>query len=91
MFDSLIFSDEAGCSKPHREVFRRTAACLGADPHEIVHIGDLEFTDIIGAKQAGCRAIRFTKVTPMGEGETTIADCVADDWSDVPRLIESLN
>lgn len=90
-FDSLVFSDEAGYSKPHREVFRRTAAQLGADPHEIVHIGDLEFTDIIGAKQVGCHAIRYVGVTPMSDGESTIADCVTDDWSDVPRLVESLN
>lgn len=90
MFDSLVFSDEAGRAKPHREVFRRTAAQLGADPHEIVHIGDLEFTDIIGAKQAGCHAIRFTGVTPMSEGERTIADYVTDDWADVPRLVERL-
>lgn len=90
-FASLVFSDEAGRAKPHLEVFRRTAAQLGADLHEIVHIGDLEFTDIIGAKQAGCHAIRFTRVTPMGEGESTIADCVTDDWANVPRLIERLN
>src|SRR5262245_23726377 len=34
-FDSLVFSDEAGCSKPHREVFKRTAARLGTQPERI--------------------------------------------------------
>jgi putative hydrolase of the HAD superfamily len=90
-FDSLVFSDEAGRSKPHLEVFTRTAGSLSADPREMVHIGDLEFTDIVGAKQAGYHAIRFTGATPISESEITIADYVTDDFRDVPRLIETLN
>jgi putative hydrolase of the HAD superfamily len=90
MFDSLVFSDEAGCSKPHPEVFQRTAEQLSADPREIIHIGDLEFTDIVGAKRAGYRAIRFVGVTPMADGESTIADHVTADLSQLPRIIETL-
>jgi FMN phosphatase YigB (HAD superfamily) len=89
-FDSLVFSDEAGRAKPHTEVFERTAHALSAKPEEIVHIGDLEHTDIVGAKRAGYHAIRFTGVTPMEENETTIADFVTDDLRDVARLIEML-
>ncbi|HXG91915.1 MAG TPA: HAD family hydrolase [Blastocatellia bacterium] len=88
-FDSMVFSDEAGRSKPHREVFERTADTLRAVPREIVHIGDLEHTDIIGAKRAGFRAIRFVGVTPMSEDETTIADFVIEKFSELPRLVES--
>ncbi|HSE97869.1 MAG TPA: HAD family hydrolase [Blastocatellia bacterium] len=89
-FDSLIFSDEAGRSKPHVEVFERAARLLDAAPDEIVHIGDLERTDIVGAKLAGCRAIRFTGITPLEPHETTVADFVTADLSEVPRLIEEL-
>lgn len=89
-FDSLIFSDEAGRSKPHVEVFERAARLLGAVPEEVVHIGDLERTDIVGAKLAGCRAIRFTGVTPLGPHESTVADLVTSDFSEVPRLIAEL-
>jgi putative hydrolase of the HAD superfamily len=90
-FDSLVFSDEAGHAKPHRHVFEKTAERLGAAPSEIVHIGDLEFTDIVGAKRAGYRAIRFTGVTPMTEGETTAADLVMSDYVMLPRLLEELS
>lgn len=90
-FDSLVFSDEAGRSKPHVEVFTRTSQSLSADPREMVHIGDLEFTDIVGAKLSGYYAIRFTGVTPIHENEVTAADYVTDNFADVPRLIESLN
>jgi HAD superfamily hydrolase (TIGR01549 family) len=90
VFDSLVFSDEAGCSKPHIEVFTRTAQALGARPEEIVHIGDLEHTDIVGAKGANYYAIRFTGVTPMSDGETTRADFVTADFSQIPNLIEAI-
>ena len=86
-FDSLVFSDEAGRAKPHIAVFECTARALEAEPHEMVHVGDLERTDIVGAKQAGYRAIRFTGVTPMEEDETTIADFVTADLTEVPRLV----
>lgn len=90
LFDSLVFSDEAGRAKPHAEVFEGTARALSAKPEEIVHIGDLEYTDIVGAKRAGYHAIRFTGVTPMAKDETTIADLVTDDLRDLARLIELL-
>ena len=89
-FDSLVFSDEAGRSKPHLHVFEKTAERLNAAPAEMAHIGDLEFTDIIGAKQAGYRAIRFTGVTPLREGETTAADFVIDDLAMLPAVIEEV-
>jgi putative hydrolase of the HAD superfamily len=90
LFDSLVFSDEAGCSKPHIKVFQRTAEKLSADPREIVHIGDLEYTDVVGAKRAGYHAIRFVGITPMAENERTIADHVTADFSEVPRIIQTL-
>ena len=90
LFDSLVFSDEAGRAKPHREVFELTSRSLEAHPSEIVHIGDLEHTDIVGAKKAGYRAIRFSGITPIDEEKGTIADRVTADFTEVPRLIESL-
>ena len=90
LFDSLVFSDEAGRSKPHAEVFARTARELEAVPFEMVHVGDLERTDIIGAKEAGYYAIRFVGATPMVEDERTIADAVTADLLDVPRLVAAL-
>ncbi len=86
-FESLVFSDEAGFSKPHPEVFRQTARTLACEPGEMVHVGDLEHTDIVGAKRAGYRAIRFTGVTQMSEEETTMADRVTASMNTVPAII----
>jgi HAD superfamily hydrolase (TIGR01549 family) len=89
-FTSLVFSDEAGQSKPHRKVFQQTSQALGAAPDEILHIGDLEHTDIVGAKGAGFYAIRFIGITPMADEEKTRADRVTAKFADIPRLIEEL-
>jgi putative hydrolase of the HAD superfamily len=59
-FTCLSFSDETGVSKPHPDAFRRTLKCLGAQPAETIHIGDLTRTDIAGAKAVGMRAVRFS-------------------------------
>jgi putative hydrolase of the HAD superfamily len=88
---SLTFSDEAGRAKPHRELFHRTAQSLAAGPGEMVHVGDLERTDIIGAKEAGYRAIRFTGITRMKENEESIADFVSESLTDIPGLVEKLS
>jgi FMN phosphatase YigB (HAD superfamily) len=89
-FESLVFSDEAGHSKPHPEVFAITVRTLEAPPGEMAHIGDLEHTDIIGAKRAGYQAIRFVGITPMTDGEKTIADAVTPDLRRLPDLIRGL-
>jgi FMN phosphatase YigB (HAD superfamily) len=89
-FESLVFSDEAGHSKPHPEVFGITARRLEAAPEQMAHIGDLEHTDIVGAKRAGYQAIRFVGITPMTDEESTIADAVTSDLRRLPDLIRGL-
>jgi putative hydrolase of the HAD superfamily len=59
-FTQLSFSDEVGVSKPHPRIFHLTLDCLGAQPHEAVHIGDLTRSDIAGAKGVGMQAVRLT-------------------------------
>ncbi len=52
-FAVTVFSDEAGATKPHPRLFEAAATALKARPHTILHIGDLLFTDVRGAKAAG--------------------------------------
>lgn len=89
-FESLIFSDEAGRSKPHPEVFKQTQQALAAAPEAIVHIGDLEHTDIVGANNAGFHSIRFVGITPLQAGEKSQAHYVITDLREVPQIIEAL-
>ena len=59
-FNSLVFSDEQKYCKPHSTVFRKTCKKLNVPCSRLIHIGDLEQTDIKGAKDSGCIGIRYT-------------------------------
>jgi putative hydrolase of the HAD superfamily len=52
-FQALTFSDEVGVAKPQAPMFERTAAALGVAPQELLHLGDLEPTDIRGVQAVG--------------------------------------
>ncbi len=52
-FKSYSFSDEVGVAKPQAAMFHHAAHGLGVAPHELLHIGDLEPTDVAGAINVG--------------------------------------
>ncbi|HOK10342.1 MAG TPA: HAD family hydrolase [Candidatus Hydrogenedens sp.] len=88
---SYRFSDEEGVSKPQSVMFEKTAVELGVQPEELLHIGDLELTDIIGIKQLGGKACLFTGATMKYLGRT-IADFQFSDWlSYIQELPNILN
>lgn len=58
--------------------------------HEMVHVGDSEKADIVGAKDAGARAIRFDAFLPWAEGASR-ADDVAKTFEELrDRLFYAL-
>ncbi|MGH7492633.1 MAG: HAD family hydrolase [bacterium] len=54
-FRVLIFSGEVGRTKPHPEMFQRALDGLQLRPQECLHVGDLQKTDVAGAKALGIR------------------------------------
>lgn len=85
-FDALTFSDETGVAKPQPFMFESTAATLGVAPYELLHIGDLEPTDIVGAHQVHSLAGLFTAVNDR-YAVTSRADMILPTWE---RFIELL-
>ena len=57
-FPARIYSMDIGHAKPRPEPFLAAVKALGVEPHETIHVGDLERTDVAGALAAGLRAIR---------------------------------
>ncbi|MFQ5633397.1 MAG: HAD family hydrolase [bacterium] len=55
-FDVFIFSGEVGHCKPHPIMFQKATEALRVSASECLHIGDLQFTDVKGAKNFGCYA-----------------------------------
>ena len=89
-FDALIFSDEAGCSKPAPAAFEKAARTLGTTPDALVHVGDREHNDIKGAHAVGARAIFSTVAKDRGARETA-ADARCDDYKKLVSILESMN
>lgn len=90
-FSALVFSDEIGVSKPRPQMFEAAARSLGVLPQDLLHIGDLEPTDVAGAHAIGAKAALFTADNGKYV-ETTVADYVFPHWNDfIRRLPEILD
>lgn len=81
-FSFYVFSDETGVSKPHPKAYRTALEYAKADPARSWHIGDIQKTDILGAKGVGMNAILFTGLSDNDRNENT-ADYVCDSWEEV--------
>ena len=88
-FQSLLFSDEQINCKPHSSVFLLTCDNLGVDPSELIHIGDLEKTDVEGAKNSGCISIKFTGIHTNPSSDSH-ADYIIDNYEMLPKLIDTI-
>jgi len=86
-FLHLTFSDEAGIAKPHKQIFEYTLEKLGCRAEDAVHIGDSEYSDIVGAKEANMRAILFTGVNDKYKDNTS-ADLVINRYDDLADILE---
>ncbi len=94
-FSSFMFSDEQQNSKPHRSVFAQTAKNLNISLNRLIHIGDLERTDIAGARQAGCYSIKYNGTNKSDNQDKSQAQFVISNYNELPatltRLIEEIH
>jgi FMN phosphatase YigB (HAD superfamily) len=88
-FSHLTFSDEAGVAKPHKQIFEYTLEKLGFRAEEAVHIGDSEYSDIVGAKQANMRAILFTGVNDKYKDNNS-ADLTISTFDNLVQILEKM-
>lgn len=90
-FSVFSFSDETGYSKPHPEAFKRAITPLGHDVSNSYHIGDIEHTDIKGAKEIGMKAIRFTgnltDFATFRHSKETAADYEVEKWIELREIL----
>lgn len=88
-FNAFSFSNETGVLKPHVETFQKILTELDLPADQAVHIGDLEESDITGAKKIGMKAIKYIGSNPSAVKES-IADAVIEDLGELPRVLEGL-
>ena len=94
-FGVFSFSDETGVAKPNPKAFLAVLDHFKCKPEEALHIGDIENTDIVGAKSLGMKAIRFdgdsSAFLVKENPKETLADFECSDWKEIPPLIKKLN
>lgn len=88
-FSFLSFSDENGVSKPHPAMYHKIADSAGIPVTDLLHIGDMERTDITGARAIGAGSILYAGAN-LADLKSTTADAVATHWNQVPDLIHSI-
>jgi len=70
-FDFTLSSEKAGVSKPHENIFHQALNLSQHDLDETVYVGDDPARDIIGAHNAGLKAIWYNpKLQPWPGGKT---------------------
>ena len=88
-FSHLTFSDKAGIAKPHKQIFEYSLDKLKCRPEDAVHIGDSEYSDIVGAKEAGMRAILFTGINDRYKDNNS-ADIVIDNYDNLVEILKNM-
>ena len=88
-FSHLTFSDGAGVAKPHKQIFEYTLEKLGCRAEDAVHIGDSEYSDIVGAKEAHMKAILFTGINDKYK-ENNTADVTINNYDNLVDIIGNM-
>lgn len=88
-FLHLTFSDEAGIAKPHKQIFEYTLKKLDCNTEDAVHIGDSEYSDIVGAKKAKMRAILFAGINDKYKDNNS-ADITISTYDNLVDIIEKM-
>ena len=88
-FNGFAFSDEVGRSKPHSSMFQGAADQLGVPVESMIHVGDREAKDVVGAHDAGLQAVLFT-ASRATDREGSTADAICERYCDLPGIIARL-
>jgi len=90
-FSYFSFSDETGVAKPHPKAFLTVLEAAAEEPARALHIGDIERTDIAGARDLGMEAILYAgdhgNSVVKSDVTTTRARMVAHHWDQITEAL----
>lgn len=94
-FSAFSFSNETGVAKPHPKAYLKILEKFNCKPENALHIGDIEETDIEGAKNLNMYAIRFLAYQPDFLNEDSEfhsrADYIAKSWYEVMEIVNNMS
>lgn len=82
-FIAILDSGVLGFAKPDGRMFELAAKALEITLETMVHVGDSEAADIVGAKRVGARAIRYDGFVPGSADRPTEADARAATFDEL--------
>lgn len=85
LFAVTVYSMDVGHAKPRPEPFVAALDALGLAPHDVLHVGDSERTDVRGALDAGLRTVRLDLVRASGP---SAAEHVARSYGELVEYVE---
>lgn len=85
LIDFGVYARVDGVMKPDKEAFRLVAERAGVEMDEVLHVGNEEAQDAIGATSAGCRAILLDR---DGQARPAAGVLKARSLADVRQWLE---
>ncbi|MFK7794620.1 MAG: HAD family hydrolase [Gammaproteobacteria bacterium] len=80
-FDFVVSAEIVGFSKPHPKMFKQAAKLAKVELANIMHVGDSAQTDVLGAINAGCKAVWFNRkrqAWPGGQNPHYVVHCLTE-------------
>jgi putative hydrolase of the HAD superfamily len=86
-FACVVVSDECGWAKPDPRIFERACELAGIAAPDVIHVGDRDDVDVLGATRAGLRAAWLDR-HGAGVAERTSHDVARlTTLAELPRLV----
>jgi HAD superfamily hydrolase (TIGR01509 family) len=76
--EPIVISGLVGYSKPHPEIFRIALRRLSLSPDQVVHVGDLYDSDIVGARNAGIHGVLLDRDRIQGPRDCPTISSLGD-------------
>lgn len=90
LLDADVYSSEIHVVKPHEEAYAAICTALGVTPAAAVYVGDRLYEDVLGAQEAGLRAIWVPHSDIPLDQQVSVEvtpDAVAHDLGDVLDIV----
>ncbi len=86
-FDPVVISKDVGFRKPNSRIFEYALNKIGVKPENAVFVGDSYAQDVLGAKQAGMKAVWLADERNWS---LRSFDAVASNLSQVPGIVAEI-
>lgn len=89
-FKRILDSGRLGFGKPEPQIFMLAADALGLPMSRVVHVGDSEKADVVGARAAGVRAVRFDGFNEAAAATPTVADARTAHYAELRAILAEI-